>query len=74
MLAIRRRVRTLLVEFPVLVAVAAKPAAAVVVPFVGEADGDPAAVARRQLFDEAVVELAVPLAAEELDDLAAGAA
>ena len=32
--------QALLVEFPVLVAVAAEPVAAVVVPFIGEAHGD----------------------------------
>ena len=40
MLAMRRRMRPVLVEFPVLVAIAAKPVSAIVVPFVGEAHGD----------------------------------
>jgi hypothetical protein len=40
------------------------------VPLIGEPDRDPAALVRPQLLDQAVVELAVPLAVEELDDLA----
>ena len=65
--------QTLIVELPVLVAIAAKPAAAVVMPFVGEAHGDAVARERPHLLDEAVVELAPPFAGQERDDrLAAG--
>src|ERR1700677_1077647 len=56
---------TRLVEFPVLVAVTAKPLAAVIVPFVGESDRDAVLAERPQLLDEAVVELAGPLAHEK---------
>src|SRR6202022_3412772 len=47
-------------ELPVLVAVAAEPAAAVVVPFIGEAHGNPVVPKRPYLLDEPVIELAVP--------------
>src|SRR3954471_24832361 len=51
----------MLIEFPVLVAIAAKPIAAVVVPFVSEANRDPVIAERPNLLDEAVVKLAIPL-------------
>src|SRR5215471_19432968 len=58
------------VEFPVLVAVAAEPAAAVVVPLIGEAHGDAVVAVGPELLDQAVVELSVPLARQErLDGL-----
>src|SRR5437867_8190870 len=53
------------VEQPVLVAVAAVPVAAVVVPLVGEAHGDAVALEGPQFLDQAVVELARPLALEQ---------
>src|SRR5229473_7345749 len=59
-------------ELPVLVAVAAEPIAAVVVPFVGEAYGDAILAEGPDFLDQAVVELAVPLARQErLDGRAA---
>src|SRR5262245_42430989 len=60
-----------LVEFPVLVAVRAEPAPGCVVPFVGEAHRNAVAVAGPQFLDQAIVELARPLALKESDDLAA---
>src|SRR4029453_2144467 len=53
------------VEFPVLVAVGAEPEAVVAVVLVGEAHGDAIAGAGPQLLDQAVIELARPLAAQE---------
>src|SRR5262249_29661771 len=53
------------VEFPIFVAVAAKPIAAVVVPFVGKADGDAVLAKSPYLFDQSIVELALPLAGQE---------
>ena len=61
------------VEFPVLVAVGAEPVVRVVVPLVGEAHGDAILAERPELLDEAVVELAAPFAAQELDDGGAAA-
>jgi hypothetical protein len=40
-----------LIELPVLVAIAAEPIAAIVVPFVGEANRDSVLVERPNLFD-----------------------
>src|SRR5260221_8025822 len=57
--------QAVLVELPVLVAVAAIPVAAVVVPFIGEAHGDAVVAKRPDLFDQAVVQLLDPLAGQE---------
>src|SRR5215471_3040340 len=57
-----------LVEFPVLVAVTAVPEAAVVVPFVREAHGDPVLAESPHFFDQAIVELAIPLARQKRFD------
>jgi hypothetical protein len=57
--------QAVLVELPVLVAVAAKPVAAVVVPFIGEAHGDAVVAEGPDFLDQAVVELAVPLTRQE---------
>ncbi len=61
------------VEFPVLVSVRPVPVAAVVVPFVGETDGNPVFVKGPQFLDQSVVQLALPLPCQELDDLCATA-
>ena len=64
--------QALLVELPVLVAVAAEPAAAVVVPLVGEAHRDAVVAERPDLLDQPVVQLLRPLARQErLDRVAA---
>src|SRR3954468_2079176 len=64
--------QAMLVELPVLVAIAAKPLPAVVVPLVGKAHRDPAVAKRPDFLDEAVVEFAVPFARQErLDRFAA---
>src|SRR5271166_1870412 len=61
-----------LVEFPVFVAVASEPMTTIIVPLVGEANGDAVLTESPDFLDEAVVELAVPLARQEcLDRLAA---
>src|SRR5208337_1964441 len=61
-----------LVEFPVLIAVAAEPEAAVIMPLIGEAHGDTIIAKSPEFLDQAVVELAIPLARQErLDGLAA---
>src|ERR1044072_5987321 len=53
------------VEFPVLVAITSKPAAAVVVPFIGEAHRDAVIVEGPDLLDQAIVEFAIPFADKE---------
>ncbi len=60
-----------LIELPVLVSVGAVPVAGVIVTLVGEANGDACAVEGPQLFDEAIVEFALPLSCEEGDDVRA---
>src|ERR1700742_1946185 len=60
-----------IVKFPVLVAVTSKPAAAVVVPFIGEAHRDAVIVEGPYLLDQPVVEFAIPFTRQEcLDGLA----
>ena len=54
------------VELPVLVAIAAKPAARIVVPLVGKAHGDAVFGKGPQFLDEPIVQLARPLALQEL--------
>src|SRR5829696_563156 len=61
--------QAVLVEFPVLVAVGAEPVSRIVVAFVREPDRDTIARVCPQLLDEPVVELAIPFACQELDDL-----
>src|SRR6267142_351081 len=56
------------VELPVLVPVAAEPEATVVVPLVREAHGDAVCAERPELLDQAVLQLAAPLAREECCD------
>src|SRR6516162_5743724 len=55
----------MLVEFPVLVAVAAEPVATVVMPFIGKTHRDAVLAKGPDLFDQAVVELAAPLARQK---------
>src|SRR5665213_1293852 len=60
------------VEFPILVAIAAEPVAAIIVPFIGKAYRDMIVVKRPDLLDQAIVQLAVPFAHQErLDGVAA---
>src|ERR1700730_5767471 len=57
--------RAMLVEFPVLVAVAAQPVPSVIVPFIGKADGDAILTEGPDFLDQPVVELAVPLSRQK---------
>src|SRR3954467_13427956 len=60
------------VELPILVAIAAKPVAGIVVPFICKAHGYPVVAKRPDVLDQAVLQLTNPLASEEcLDGLAA---
>ena len=56
------------VELPQFIAIAAKPLAGMVVPFVFESDGHAVFAKSPQLFFENVVELAFPFAFQELLD------
>ena len=64
--------QALFVELPILVAIAAKPVAGIVVPFICKAHGYPVVAKRLDLLDQPILQLANPLAYEEcLDGLAA---
>src|SRR5882757_7328835 len=64
--------QALFVELPILVAIALKPVAGIVVPFICKAHGYPVVAKRPDLFDQPILQLANPLAYEEcLDGLAA---
>ena len=55
--------------FPILVAVGAEPVSAVIMPFIGVADGDPIIGEGPELLDQPIVELLCPLSGEERHDL-----
>ena len=60
--------QAVLIEFPVLVAIGAKPLAAVVVILVGKTDGDAIAGEGPQFLGQAVIEFPRPFAGEERFD------
>src|SRR5215467_7951400 len=60
--------KALLIEFPVLVAVAAKPAAAIIMPFVGKTHRDDVVPVRPDFLDQAVVKLTEPDANQDCFD------
>src|SRR5690606_16593618 len=57
-----------LVELPVLVAIRTIPLPAIVMPFIGKANRDAVVAEGPELLDQAVLQLACPLALEERDD------
>jgi hypothetical protein len=57
--------QAILREFPILVAISAKPLPAVVVVFIGEANRDAVVGKGPQFFDQPVIKLARPLAGEK---------
>jgi hypothetical protein len=64
--------QALIIEFPILVTIAAKPLAGMVVPFICKAHGYPVVAKRPDLLDQPIVQLAIPFAREKcLDGLAA---
>src|SRR5262249_2822962 len=60
--------QAVLIEFPVLVAVAAKPVAAVVMPLVGKAHGDAVLAECPDFLDQALIEFAAPFARQKCFD------
>jgi hypothetical protein len=56
------------VEFPILVAVAARPVAAIVVPLIGETNRDTVLAESPDFLNQPVVEFTLPLAGEERFD------
>jgi hypothetical protein len=67
MLAIRR-CKAVDIEFPVLIAAAAKPIDAVVVPLISKARCNTVLTQSPDLFDQPVVAFVVPFAGQESDD------
>src|SRR5262245_49860562 len=63
--------QAVLVELPVLVAIAAKPVAGIVVPFICKAHGDPIVTKHPDFLDQPIIELAIPFAREKRLDLLA---
>src|SRR5277367_2290018 len=59
------------VEFPVFVAIRAIPLSGIVVRFVGETHSNSRAVESPKLLDQAVLQLAIPFARQELNDFLA---
>src|SRR6516164_10940297 len=57
-----------LIELPVLIAKAAEPIAAIIVPFVSEANCDSVLPERPNLLDQTVIQLAIPLARQKRFD------
>src|SRR5262249_32503473 len=61
--------QAVLVELPVLVAIAAKPVAGIVVPFICKAHGDPVVAERPHFLDQPIIKLAIPFARKKRLDL-----
>src|SRR5262245_3524455 len=59
---------SVLIKFPVLVAVGAKPVAGVVVPLVSKPHCDAGAVKSPKFLDKPIIQFLVPFADEELND------
>src|SRR5277367_3758530 len=59
------------IEFPIFVAVGTIPLPGIVARFVGEAHGNPRAVERPEFLHEAILQFAIPLARQELNDFVA---
>src|SRR5262249_53169731 len=58
----------LLIKFPILIAIATEPIAAIIVPFIGEANRDSVLAECPNLLDQAVIELAIPLTRQKCFD------
>src|SRR3954452_20022675 len=63
--------QSMFVKFPILVAVAAEPIAAIVVPFISEAHGDAIVAKCPDFLDQAIIELAIPFSCQERFDFCA---
>ena len=57
--------QAMLIELPVLIAIAAEPIPAVIVPLIGKADGDAIRMEGPDFLDQPVVKLAVPLSRQK---------
>src|SRR5262249_2297227 len=59
------------VELPILISIAAEPAAGIISPFIGKAYGDPVFTERPHFLDQTIIELAIPFARKERHDFLA---
>lgn len=59
----------ILIELPVLIAVGAEPLTGIVMPFIGEADGDPISPESPDFLDQAIIAFPRPFPFQERDDL-----
>src|SRR5262245_66260959 len=59
------------VELPILISIAAEPAAGIIVPFIGKAYGNPVFTERPHFLDQTIIELAIPFARKERHDFLA---
>src|ERR1700688_3768771 len=57
------------IEFPILIAIRAKPISSVIVPLIGKAYCDTGSFERPKLFDQPIVQLFRPFAPEKRNDL-----
>src|ERR1700729_3167330 len=62
------RHKTVLIEFPVFVAIRAEPVPRVVMPLIGKTHRDPVFFESPEFFDQPVIELLSPLALQEGND------
>src|ERR1700730_17081176 len=61
--------QTVVIKFPILIAIGAEPISGIIVPFVGEAHGDAIAGKGPKLFDQPIVQLFRPFTFQKLNDL-----
>jgi hypothetical protein len=59
---------TVLVKFPILIAIGAEPVSGIIVPFVGKSHGDTIFAEGPKLLDQAIAQFLVPFAGQELHD------
>ena len=60
--------KSIFIKLPIFIAIGTEPMTGVVMPLVGEADGDSVAMKRPKFFDEPVIQFLVPLSSEKLND------
>src|ERR1700676_2580652 len=58
-----------LIEFPILIAIRAKPISGVIVPFISKAHRDTVPLKCPELFDQPIVKLLRPFVSEKRDDI-----
>ena len=59
---------TLFIKFPVLISIRAKPVPRIIMPFIGESDGNAISLERPKFLNEAIVQFPVPFSSQKLHD------